>query len=120
MRISKIFKINAYASAIASDPSWRSLPNAILIPFLSPKMRRYRPNHRKLERPPIIMFVVLILIPDPAPAPTFALDAVSNRTISANTVIFSFEAKAKEASVKRLRVTKGEEEIMDDLSFGGS
>ena len=97
-------KIDASISAIASDPSRQSPPITIPIHPPSTKTHRDRPNRRRLEITPVLILFVLVNLLDPAPAPEFYLDAGSDRTISADAVVFA--AEAEEAEGQHIGTTK--------------
>ena len=69
-------------------------------------MQRDRSNRQRLDQPPVIIFFVILLLLEPAPAPAFAIDAGSDRTISANAVIFAAEAEAEEVSGQHFGTTE--------------
>ena len=90
-----IIKIDASASTISSDPSQKPLLITIPIPPPSLKKRIDWTGRRRLERTPVIIFSVVVLLLDPSSSPAFAPDAVSNRTIYANFFVFVAEAKSR-------------------------
>ena len=69
-------------------------------------MWRDRPNLQRLDQTPVVIFSVVFLLLDPAPSPAFALDAGSDRKISANAVVLSSKVEAEEVSGKNFGKTK--------------
>ena len=88
MRIKLFIKIDASFSTTASDPFWQSLLTTLPIPPSSQNTWRDRPKIWKIERPPVVILFVIILLLYPAPDQCFALDSGFDRSISSNAVVF--------------------------------
>ena len=65
-----------------------------------------QPSCSRIERPTLIMFLVVFLLLYPTSASDFSLSAGSNRTISSDAIVFAAEAEAEEASGQHLGTTE--------------